>query len=99
MAYMYITEPIILKIYRDAANPTALPKPCAQSSMNASDFSEDCLDLVLYVPPTAKKNVAGLPSIVWFHGGSFLSGSASDPALDGSKLAIATNSVSSCPSK
>jgi carboxylesterase type B len=47
--------------------------------------------LILYVPKTAvNKN---LPTLVWIHGGSFTSGSATGPGLDGSKLAVATNSI------
>ncbi|KIJ53952.1 hypothetical protein M422DRAFT_201057 [Sphaerobolus stellatus SS14] len=87
--------PVISTVWTPAipSDPTALPKACPQTGLDASAYSEDCLDLVLYVPPTAKTTSGGVPAIVWFHGGSFLWGSASDPALDGSKLAIATNSI------
>ncbi|KZS89997.1 alpha/beta-hydrolase [Sistotremastrum niveocremeum HHB9708] len=36
---------------------------------------------------------SGLPVILWVHGGSFIAGSASDPALDGTSLAASTNSI------
>ena len=32
-------------------------------------------------------------TIIRIHGGSFIVGSATDPGLDGSKLALATNSI------
>ncbi|KIJ44282.1 hypothetical protein M422DRAFT_47374 [Sphaerobolus stellatus SS14] len=76
-----------------ASNPTSLPLACPQTGLDISQVSEDCLDVVLYVPPTAKTTSGGVPTIAWIHGGSFLTGSASDPALDGSNLAIATNSI------
>lgn len=49
--------------------------------------------MVLYVPPTAKTTRGGVPTTVWAHGGSFIAGSATDPALDGSNLAVGTNSI------
>jgi carboxylesterase type B len=48
--------------------------------------------MLLYVPTTLKAN-SGVPTLLWIHGGSFIAGSATAPGLDGSKLAIATNSI------
>ena len=45
--------------------------------------SEDCLTLNVWAPEDAR----GLPVMVWFHGGSFVSGSASTLWYDGARLA------------
>ncbi|KAK7694022.1 hypothetical protein QCA50_003598 [Cerrena zonata] len=71
---------------------SAMPKACPQLGMNSSSFAEDCLSMVLYVPPSVQAN-SKAPTIMWIHGGSFTQGSASAPGLDGSKLAAATNSI------
>ncbi|KAF7311334.1 Carboxylic ester hydrolase [Mycena kentingensis (nom. inval.)] len=75
-----------------ATNASALPLACPQGGVDASDYSEDCLSMVLYVPNTLKVN-SGVPTLVWIHGGSFVVGSATGPGLDGSNLAVATNSI------
>jgi para-nitrobenzyl esterase len=62
---------------------------CPQPSMpgqGSSGTSEDCLTLNVFKPYESED---GLPVMVWIHGGSFVSGSASDPLFDGSKLAQA----------
>lgn len=74
-------------------NPTALPPVCPQSNVDPSQMSEDCLYVVLYVPHVTQPTPGGIPTIAWAHGGSFIIGGASDPALDGSNLAVATNSI------
>lgn len=48
--------------------------------------------MVLYVPKTVKIG-SNVPTMVWFHGGSFIQGSASGPGLDGSNLAVASNAI------
>ncbi|KAJ7204203.1 alpha/beta-hydrolase [Mycena haematopus] len=73
-------------------DPTALPLECPQINVDPSTFSEDCLSLILYVPVTFDADT-DVPTLVWIHGGSFDSGSATGPGLDGSNLAIATNSI------
>jgi len=68
---------------------------CPQPYTDASNYSEDCLYFVAYVPlnATPVSYSGGAPVLVWIHGGSYYFGSASDPVLDGSKLAQATGSV------
>lgn len=46
----------------------------------------------IYVPVTAHVG-SNLPILVWIHGGSYRSGSTSDPGLDGSYFAQNTNSI------
>jgi carboxylesterase type B len=55
-------------------------------------YSEDCLSMILYVP-TSLTASSKAPTLTWLHGGSFDSGSATGPGLDGSKLAAATNAI------
>lgn len=47
--------------------------------------SEDCLTLDIWIP--AKPAGAKIPVIVWFYGGGFVAGSASEPRYDGENLA------------
>jgi para-nitrobenzyl esterase len=47
--------------------------------------SEDCLNLVIWVP--AKPATEKLPVFVWYYGGGFLAGANSEPRYDGEKLA------------
>ncbi|KAJ7749550.1 Alpha/Beta hydrolase protein [Mycena maculata] len=75
-----------------STNASALPLACPQPEVDPSTYTEDCLSMILYVPTTLNAN-SGVPTLVWIHGGSFISGSATGPGLDGSKLAIATNSI------
>ncbi|KAF8205748.1 alpha/beta-hydrolase [Mycena galopus ATCC 62051] len=75
-----------------ATNASGLPLACPQPSVDPSTYVEDCLSMILYVPSSLKVT-SGVPTLLWIHGGSFISGSATGPGLDGSKLAIATNSI------
>uniref|UniRef100_D8PV19 Carboxylesterase type B domain-containing protein n=1 Tax=Schizophyllum commune (strain H4-8 / FGSC 9210) TaxID=578458 RepID=D8PV19_SCHCM len=75
-----------------ADDATATPKACPQPNMDDSEYSEDCLSMILYVPPNLSV-WGGVPTLMWVHGGSFYVGSASNDGLDGSKLAIATGSI------
>ncbi|KAK7063418.1 carboxylic ester hydrolase [Favolaschia claudopus] len=75
-----------------SGDPAALPLQCPQIRVDASTFSEDCLSMILYVPVDISAG-SKVPTLVWIHGGSFDSGSATGPGLDGSKLAIATHSI------
>jgi para-nitrobenzyl esterase len=48
-------------------------------------MSEDCLTLNIWAPDRVPPG--GAPVLFWVHGGGFVQGSASQPALDGSQLA------------
>ena len=47
--------------------------------------SEDCLNLDIWIP--AKTDSAKIPVFVWFYGGGFVAGSASESRYDGENLA------------
>ena len=49
-------------------------------------FSEDCLNLNIWRPEKIKKNQE-VPVLVYIHGGSFVTGSASDMSIDGAAYA------------
>lgn len=53
------------------------------STQSKLPVSEDCLTLNVWAPSKA----AGLPVMVWIHGGGFTMGSGSQPLFDGGKLA------------
>lgn len=66
---------------------SAMPAQCAggpESPMGRLYQSEDCLYLNIYAPAEADRP---LPVLVWFYGGSYQNGSASDPAFDGANFA------------
>src|SRR3954454_5232489 len=48
---------------------------------------EECLNLNVWTPADAPTNGAGLPGLVWIHGGSFMSGSGSVLEYDGANFA------------
>lgn len=60
------------------------------TTLNQAVGNEDCLYLNIWRPANAKPN---LPVIVFFHGGSNVSGYTADPVYDGGHLAKTTNSV------
>jgi len=48
-----------------ATNASALPLPCPQPGVDSSAFTEDCLSMVIYVPPSL--NLASdAPTIMWY---------------------------------
>lgn len=69
---------------------SALPPVCPQELPDGSGWTgqEDCLFVVLYVPDSFSGS-----TITWFHGGSLIVGGANDPAIEGSRLALATQSI------
>ncbi|MHA7987018.1 carboxylesterase/lipase family protein [Rathayibacter sp. CAU 1779] len=48
------------------------------------EMSEDCLTVNVYTPELGD---AGLPVMVWIHGGAYYVGSSADPLYDGTRLA------------
>ncbi|KAF8330047.1 Alpha/Beta hydrolase protein [Cantharellus anzutake] len=74
-------------------DPASPPPSCPQSSVDSSQYSEDCLFLILYVPVAAAASGNGLNTFAWIHGGSFYYGAATNPGLDGSTFALSTGSI------
>jgi len=68
---------------RDAGQFGAASMQPASPFLEYSAMSEDCLFLNVWTPANAHH----APVLVWFHGGSLLNGSGSDPIFDGSRLA------------
>jgi para-nitrobenzyl esterase len=60
------------------------------TTLNQAVGSEDCLYLNVWRPATGEGN---LPVIVFFHGGSNVSGYTADPMYDGAALAKAANAI------
>ncbi|HUR90586.1 MAG TPA: carboxylesterase family protein [Ramlibacter sp.] len=60
------------------------------TTLNTPVGSEDCLYLNVWRPATAEGN---LPIIVFFHGGSNVSGYTADPMYDGASLAKNANAI------
>lgn len=60
------------------------------TTLGQSVGSEDCLYLNIWRPATAETN---LPVIVFFHGGSNVSGYTADPMYDGATLAKTANAI------
>jgi para-nitrobenzyl esterase len=60
------------------------------TTLNQAVGNEDCLYLNVWRPANGKTD---LPVIVFFHGGSNVSGYTADPVYDGANLAKATNSI------
>jgi carboxylesterase type B len=70
---------------RRATEFGADPPQAASSRTRAGRTDEDCLTLNVWTP--AKDGNARLPVMVWLYGGSYVSGSASDPRCDGESFA------------
>ncbi|MBU7579982.1 MAG: carboxylesterase/lipase family protein [Porphyrobacter sp.] len=57
---------------------------CPQAGRAYQPQSEDCLFLNVWTPPSG---AGGLPVMVYFHGGAYMTGSVTDPLNDGAMLA------------
>src|SRR4029077_10901599 len=69
-------------------DPTAFgadPPTAAASRTRSAGMSEDCLTLNIWAPEA--KPGEPRPVMVWLYGGSYVSGSASDPRCDGESFA------------
>ncbi|WP_370616959.1 carboxylesterase/lipase family protein [Mumia sp. Pv 4-285] len=74
--------------WRGVLDATAPRQQCAQltnGTGNATTVDEDCLYLNVTTPAGRSARRAGLPVMVWIHGGSFLTGTGG--SYDASKLA------------
>ena len=61
------------------------PPQAVSSRTRATAMSEDCLTLNIWAPPTKASELR--PVMVWLYGGSYVSGSGSDPRCDGESFA------------
>jgi len=81
-------EPEPAEAWDGVRSAVAFGADCPQAPYErsrANRMDEDCLTLNIWTPAVDRQ--AKLPVLVWFYGGSFLFGSASDPRSDGAELA------------
>ena len=86
-------EPQPMATWDDTLDATELGAACAQPDADfvpGPSFEEDCLTIDVYRPAGTRAG-AGLPVMVWIHGGSLTNGSAH--YLDGSKMASQTDTI------
>ncbi|XP_075530975.1 acetylcholinesterase-like [Dermacentor variabilis] len=81
--------------WRDILDATAGSTACPQVElpmhpMGNVTFTEDCLYLNVWVPEKAMNSGSHQPVLVWFHGGGFTFGSASEWGYNGAVLAATT---------
>ncbi|GAA5849726.1 hypothetical protein JCM8547_000544 [Rhodosporidiobolus lusitaniae] len=82
-------DPVALSAF-SSHNGAALANVCPQSTAYGNIGDEDCLYMNVYTPPNAA-STSKLPVFFWVHGGSFISGGASN--LDASEFAKSQNAV------
>ena len=83
-------EPVPVKAWAGVLKATSFAAACMQKGVSMPGetppvVSEDCLYLNVWVPK--HKASAGLPVLVWIHGGGYKNGSASMTLYDGEQLA------------
>ena len=74
---------------RDASRfgPSCPQEPMGWNNVDAERASEDCLSLNIWTPRLGEHDgEAGLPVMVWLHGGGFAGGSGGNNFSDGTKL-------------
>jgi para-nitrobenzyl esterase len=74
---------------RDASQfgPSCPQQPMGWNNVDAERASEDCLSLNIWTPRIGEHaGEAGLPVMVWLHGGGFAGGSGGNNFSDGTKL-------------
>jgi para-nitrobenzyl esterase len=76
---------------RDATRPgpaaMQIPTILESSRGFSAACSEDCLYLNVWSPEPARRHAPAVPVLVWIHGGSFVTGSGSNPWFRGTRLA------------
>lgn len=82
--------------WRGVKDATRYGNSCAQNTYWAPGYekqrtTEDCLDVNIYTPATAGRRPAGLPVMVWIHGGGNIGGAGRDIVPD--EFAQRTRSV------
>jgi len=70
---------------RAATSFGADPPQATTARTRATSMSEDCLTLNIWAPEPRRDELR--PVMVWLYGGSYVSGSASDPRCDGESFA------------
>jgi len=50
---------------------------------DTQSYSENCLNLRIWTPPTANNQTSSYPVLVWLHGGGYMYGTTGDPMYDG----------------
>ena len=48
-----------------ASNASGLPLACPQSDLDASEYTEDCLSMILYVPSSVTVG-SNAPVLMWY---------------------------------
>ncbi|EIN14300.1 alpha/beta-hydrolase [Punctularia strigosozonata HHB-11173 SS5] len=69
-------------------NATSFGNACPQipSTSLGAPQAEDCLFLNIFRPSGVHQTIAGLPVLVWFYGGAYTHGAASDPSFDATAM-------------
>lgn len=80
------TQPRACTVFGPSCPQSGDAGPFSLPSLAVGTTSEDCLYLNVWSP--AKSPTAGLPVMVWIHGGSFETGSGSMAVYDGTNLAL-----------
>ena len=61
----YIGIRLNLLLSNGFTNASSLPLACPQPDVDSSAYSEDCLSMVLYVPPSLTL-LSSAPTLVWY---------------------------------
>ncbi|XP_077968891.1 uncharacterized protein LOC120335102 [Styela clava] len=88
IGYLRFSKPQKPVGWSDNLNATSYQKICPQNSVLDETMSEDCLYLCVYVPQVnvTADTTAGLPVMIWIHGGGYQNGNGMEK-LKGDTLA------------